>query len=252
MQAVTEETLIDYLHGELNQAEQKRVEAQLAVDPLLKKQLDELVGLQDLVLDLPEWPVSEAMDQRFADLMTRVTSESEKQTTQSKIRRIRPWRIAAAAAILLLTFASGWYIGRDKENGQSQELAANRALMLELMKDDRTSARVRAASMTLDLQEGDPEIIANLAYLLTNDENTNVRLAALAALKRFSQYPLAREELLNALNHTPPEVVRLQLIETLVRLEEKRVLPLLKDLIENDSLPQHLRDAARMGTFKLI
>lgn len=87
---------------------------------------------------------------------------------------------------------------------------------------------------------------------MCNDENTNVRLAALAAIKRFSQYPIAREELLNALNQNPPEVVRLQLIETLVHLEEKRVLPLLEDLIENDSVPQHLRDAARMGTFKLI
>ena len=51
-------------------------------------------------------------------------------------------------------------------NEQSLELAANRALMLELMKDDRTSARVRAASLALNMQEGDPEIIAKLSLLI--------------------------------------------------------------------------------------
>ncbi|MEL6357853.1 MAG: HEAT repeat domain-containing protein [Bacteroidota bacterium] len=252
MQVVTEAILIDYLQAELCDADRQTVEARLAIDPLLQAQLDELKALQELVVELPELQPSTAMDQRFASLLATAKSELVEPIPQAKVRRIRPWRIAAAAAVLLLVFAAGWYFGSGAEDRQSQVLAANRALMLELMKDERTSARVRATSLTLDLEEGDPEIIANLAYLLCNDENTNVRLAALAAIKRFSQYPIAREELLNALNQNPPEVVRLQLIETLVHLEEKRVLPLLEDLIENDSVPQHLRDAARMGTFKLI
>ncbi|MEL6274445.1 MAG: sigma-70 family RNA polymerase sigma factor [Bacteroidota bacterium] len=252
MQVVTEAILIDYLQAELCDADRQTVEARLAIDPLLQAQLDELKALQELVVELSELQPSTAMDQRFASLLATAKSELVEPIPQAKVRRIRPWRIAAAAAVLLLVFAAGWYFGSGAEDRQSQVLAANRALMLELMKDERTSARVRATSLTLDLEEGDPEIIANLAYLLCNDENTNVRLAALAAIKRFSQYPIAREELLNALNQNPPEVVRLQLIETLVHLEEKRVLPLLEDLIENDSVPQHLRDAARMGTFKLI
>ncbi len=50
----------------------------------------------------------------------------------------------------------------------------------------------------------------------------------------------------------PPPAVRVQLLETLVRLNEKRVLPYLEELRRNESVPQQLRDAAELGTYKLI
>jgi HEAT repeat protein len=88
--------------------------------------------------------------------------------------------------------------------------------------------------------------------MLRNDENTNVRLAALEALRRFPNDPVVREELLSAMSETLPDVVRFELIETLVRANEKRVLPYLEDIIDTETLPQPVRDAAEMASFKLI
>jgi HEAT repeat protein len=124
--------------------------------------------------------------------------------------------------------------------------------MLDLMKDDRTSSRIQATTVTLSLLVADPTVINNLAYLLQNDENPNVRLAALDALRRFADDPQVREEFLLALEGNPPEVLRFELIEILVHLEEKRVLPILEKMIDADSLPQPVRDAAQMASFKLI
>ena len=58
-----------------------------------------------------------------------------------------------------------------------------------------------------------------------------------------------RDELLNALNQKPPEVVRLQLIETLVYLKEERVLPLLEELIKKRFDPATL---TRRGPYGYI
>ena len=71
-----------------------------------------------------------------------------------------------------------------------------------------TSARIRATTVTLELTRPDPVTTANLGYLLRNDENTNVRLAALDALRRFAGDPGVRNELIGALGESPPEAVR--------------------------------------------
>lgn len=187
-------------------------------------------------------PSAEA-DRRFADML-------EKHATPRPTRHLRAAALLSiAASLLLVVFGLGWYFGQDESQ---QELAATRTLMLELMQNESSSTRIRAATVSLDLEVADPEVIANLGRMLRQDENTNVRLAALDALSRFADEPAARREMLDAMGEAPPPVVRLQLLEILVGLEEKRVLPYLEDLIQNDTLPQRLRDAAQLGAFKLI
>jgi hypothetical protein len=51
---------------------------------------------------------------------------------------------------------------------------------------------------------------------------------------------------------TPPDVVRFEIIEALVRMNETRLLPYLHDMMDADTLPQPVRDAAQMASFKLI
>jgi len=167
-------------------------------------------------------------------------------------RRLGFYRYAAAAAAILFIFATGWYLGGAEDRTLQQELASNRALMLELMQDQSPSARIRATSVAMELPTADPVTIQNLGYLLRNDASANVRLAALDALRRFAHAAETREQLLTAIQESPPEVVRFELIEALVRMNETRVLPYLHEIIEADSLPQPVRDAAQMASFKLI
>ena len=170
---------------------------------------------------------------------------------RTKPKRKLPFYLAVAAG-LLLVFSLGWsfghYFGTDELD---RELAANRTLVLELMKRPNSNDRIRAVTVSLDLG-ADPEILENLGYLLRTDENANVRLAALDALLRFSNDERVRLVSLDALASDPPEVVRIQLMETLIGLDEKRVLPYLEDIIQNDTLPRPLRDAAQHGAYRLI
>lgn len=268
MNFITEADLVDYLAGELPAGRRTEVTAALAGDPALRADLTELeLLMEEIVMQAEPAPSVEA-DKRFAAMLASaaggvanesdetpvagVISPSKQKRSSGAVLRSLVWKIAGVAAAIALVFLAGRFSVHDGVSDIDRELAANRTLMLELMKDERTSARIRASTVTLALPRPDPVTTANLGYLLRNDENANVRLAALDALRRFPHDRGVRGELLAAMKESPPDVVRFELIETLVRMGEKRILPYLEEIIDTDSLPQPMRDAAEMASFKLI
>ena len=264
MNPITEADLVDYLAGELPASRRAEVTAALAGEPALRVELTELETLIEEVVMVEEPAPSAEADDRFAAMLAGEMSALEGAVTRHSVAslngkrasgaRVRSlvWKVAGVAAAVALIFLAGRVSVNSSVSDLDRALAANRTLMLELMKDERTSARIRATTVTLTLPETDPVTTANLGYLLRNDENANVRLAALDALRRFPRDPGVRAELLAAMDESPPDVVRFELIETLVRMGEKRILPYLEDIIDADSLPQPMRDAAEMASFKLI
>lgn len=250
---ITDEVLIDYLSGAIGEAESQAIEKAVAADPTLEQRLAALQQLQRFVVEAEDEQVSAQAEDRFAAfLATAIDNDTPIRKLNSSFAS-RWLKVAAVAASVVFVFLLGLRFGRQEQLNDERQLAATRSLMLELMKADKTSDRIEAATVTWRVETADPALVENLGYLLLNDENTNVQLAALGALKRFAQDPLVREKLLAAVaSEQQPEVVRLQLIETLVSLKEERVLPYLEKFINNQSLPQHLKDAAQMGKFKLI
>ncbi|THH39366.1 HEAT repeat domain-containing protein [Neolewinella litorea] len=251
MKPITEADLIDYLAGELSPERRQEFDRQLARNPALQGELEALRGMQSELSQTTDPAPSPAADARFAAMLAAETTDS------GRIRRMRYPRAAAlllgvAASLLLLVYAVGWYAGRSDTAEMERQLAATRTLMLELMQAEHSTTRMRAATVSLEVPVADPEVIANLGHLLRTDPNTNVRLAALDALYRFAGTPAARDEMLAAMAGDPPPAVQVQLLETLVGLKERRVLPYLENLIRNDTVPRPLRDAAELGTFKLI
>lgn len=223
----------------------------MSIDDKLKRDTEELQEFRRELGEITDPVPSKEADRRFAKMLS--GQVPKKIATSRKPLHLRAAALMTlAAAVLFLVFGLGWYFGREDTMEVEDRLAATRTLMLELMQDRRSTTRMRAATVSLDLAVADPEIIGNLGYLLRTDESTNVRLAALDALLRFSGEESARVEMLSAMKEDPPPAVRVQLLETLVRLNEKRVLPYLKEMIGNDTLPKQLRDAAELGTFKLI
>ncbi|MEM6769076.1 MAG: HEAT repeat domain-containing protein [Bacteroidota bacterium] len=252
MKKIDEATLMDYLAGELPPDERALVSAELARNPALFTELEALETLLSELSTAPEPQVTAAMDERFAAMLEDAVTAAPVPAAQVRSLPVyhRPiFRRLAAAAAVLLIFTVGYNLGT---NTQERELSAARTLMLDLIDADRPSDRIRATNVAFELEEADPAVIRDLAHLLLNDESNNVRLAALEALRRFSSDPAVADVLLKAVRDNPPEVVRFELIETLVRMNEIRLLPYLEEIIEADTLPQPVRDAAQMASFKLI
>lgn len=250
MTQIDESILIDYLAGELPPEDHALVTVALKNNPAIAEMLASLEAVLAEVNSQPEPKVTPAMDDRFeAMLAEAVLTTPQDEAPIRKLPVRRGFRRMAAAAAILLIFTVGYNLGVNK---QETELSAARTLMLELIDADRPSDRIRATNAAFELEVAEPAVIRDLEHLLRNDPSNNVRLAALDALRRFRTDPAVANVLLSAVEDNPPEVVRFELIETLVRMNDTRLLPYLQDLIEADSLPQPVRDAAQMASFKLI
>ncbi|PPK87798.1 HEAT repeat protein [Neolewinella xylanilytica] len=257
MNRIPQSELIDYLAGELSPEREAAVEAACTSDPDTARELASLRQLREATASVTDPEPSPAADQRFAKMLAGYGESTESPTEPAprpaSVRHLRPVALLGmAASLMLLVFGLGWYFGRSDTSELERQLAATRTLMLELMEAEQPTTRMRAATVSLEVEVADPVIIRNLGHLLRTDEKANVRLAALDALVRFESAPAARDEMLAAMAGDPPPAVRVQLLETLVALNEKRVLPYLEEIINNDRIPRPLRDAAELGTFKLI
>ncbi len=248
--------LIDYLSGELGDAERQAIEEQLEQSPALQAKLEELRQLQAGLQALPVHPSPTALHQDFQDLLER---EIASKTSHFQATRHFLWLWQAAAAVVLLLL--GIFIGRIvtlEENNQrelvavQQELEVVKASMEELMQQSSTSRRIKAVNLTFDLPEVDEEVLDNLGYLLLNDESVNVRLAALEALERLATRPNVKRILVDALRHQDRPIVQIALINILAEIEAKAALPVLEEIINDESVPASVKDEAVYGRFKMM
>ncbi len=249
MKKLTEAELIDYLAGELPADRHAEVTDLLATDPQLAAEARELRGLLQEISDQPEPEPSSRADDRFESLLADAIGQPPRR--QVKVRSLI-WKVVGIAAAIALVFAAGRFYQAGSNADFDRQLAANRTLMLELMQAERSSDRIEATVVATRMAAPDSETTEDLGYLLRSDDNTNVRLAALTALRRFAEDAGVRNELLRALAADPPLVVRIELVELLVSVREQRALPYLEELMRSDSLPRPVRDLARLGAIKLI
>lgn len=245
-QYIQDEVLIDYLSGQVTNEVAMSIETALQHDIELANRLDVFRAIFQDYTQVTVAVPSVTADQRFQDFLL---AETTKKTHQTKQRKLWP-KLAAAAAILLV-FSLGWFSGQLGQRHTEDALAANRALMLELMKNDRTSERIKATTVALEAGETDATLVDNLIYLLNNDENTNVKLAAFNALLRFIEQAKVQDSMLATIEGEAPMIIKIQIIESLIRLGHKDLLPYLERMQNDDSIPLQLRDAAKLATFKL-
>ncbi|MEO0627097.1 MAG: HEAT repeat domain-containing protein [Bacteroidota bacterium] len=240
----TDADLIDYLSGELDSSQAEVMEKALRSDETLRQKLSEYRDVQQWMENL-DAPTSTYSADAFLKKAEKDMGETFKVLRPVRVSR---FRLMALAASVLLIFSLGWWMGRSFLEPNSQ-VQANQ--WEELLDGERSSHRIEAARLIADQTSVDFELVSRLGTLLREDPSPNVRLAALEALASLGHDPNAREQMIRSLEPNGPAAVQIQLIETLIALEETQILPRLRDWSQDLSLPQYLRDAAELGRFKL-
>lgn len=125
MQKHSDETLVAYLDGELDPAEQRHVEAWLAADPAVRERMDALAGATDLVRSAYADIVNEPVPERLIAAARGETAAAAASAQEAEILVLRPqkrggplpgrrWHIgmAAAAGLFGVVFGGvGTYVG---------------------------------------------------------------------------------------------------------------------------------------------
>jgi hypothetical protein len=270
------ERCAEYAAGTLREESRAEFEVHLTSCTACREEAESLRTLWAKLAQLLEQQPSAALDARFYSMLQGYRQGLEvsepkatvKQNVSNWVSRLWPAQPAIQFGLTVLFFGIGLGIGKFGFNSRqgngsaaardvslirlSNEVAGlKEQVVLALLEQRSASERLRGVEMTIRLNQPQEQIATALLHALEADSNVNVRLAAVAALQTFAGQPSVRKSLLDALSNERSPLVQVGLIDLMVDLKEREVLPILKTLLENNGLNVSVRRSAEKGLRKL-
>jgi hypothetical protein len=125
-------------------------------------------------------------------------------------------------------------------------------MMLSLLEKESATDRLKAVSLTHDMDQASKKVTKALIETLNNDSNINVRLAALDALKAYSNDSVVREALIRSIAKQDSPLVQVALAELMAGLQVKSSVKELQKIMENKNTPKDVKDRIKKSIDVLI
>jgi hypothetical protein len=176
--------------------------------------------------------------------------------TRNWFSRQPAWQFAATLLLLGLGFAGGYFyqtpLRQTLQEVQKEADTVRTDLSMSML--DRSSAQDRLAGIrqTALIEEPDDTLVRRLLELITSDENTQVRLAAVEAVYIFGDRPAVREAVTASLSRQTSPLMQVALMDLLVAWRDKQAVSSLKALAENGRLDPQVQTRAQESIGKLL
>jgi anti-sigma factor RsiW len=118
---------------------------------------------------------------------------------------------------------------------------------ISLLQQQSASERLKGVNWSNQIDQPNSEVLDMLLDTLMRDPNVNVRLAAVDALKKFGQTQVVRQGVLQALKKQDAPMVQVALIDYVVDTQYKESAGALKELTQNNSVNETVRQRAEWG-----
>jgi hypothetical protein len=166
-------------------------------------------------------------------------------------------RLAFAVLMIVAGFAGGYFLNRPAPNLEVQGLITQvhelkETMMLSLLEKESASDRLRAVSLTNEMDNVSSKVTQALFQTLNNDTNVNVRLAALEALKIYAKDSEVRRQLVESISKQDSPLVQLELAQLMVNMQEKKSVNELKKLLDSDATPKEVKNKIKESIDVLI
>ncbi len=251
------ELMIDYLSDTLSSEERLAFEKFLSEHPSYQKELDELSSSWDLfgMLETPE-PSKKMDDQFYAMLHKNIKNVSPKSSFSlnsffdpviaffSSINKQWMYRLA----MLIVGLGLGYALSSSEDNTINSQMVqletqeVRESLVLTLLEQPAASKRMQAFNETNKLEKVNEKLVQALLKTLNNDENVNVRLAAIESLLLFADEPFVREGLIKSIRYQDSPIVQVTIAKAMVALQEKGARKELHKLLEKEDLNSSVRE----------
>jgi hypothetical protein len=168
-------------------------------------------------------------------------------------------KLALASVMLVIGVGVG-YLLRPAAVSESTEMAElgkqmsemKEMMMLTLLEKESASERLRAVSLTEDMDKASDKVTSALLETLNNDENINVRLAALDALRPYVNKSNVREELIRSIAKQDSPLVQVALAETMASLQVKSSVKELEKILKSEKTPSEVKNRIQKSIDILI
>jgi hypothetical protein len=250
-----ESRIIDYIDGKGNEQERAALERELEQNHEAFAQYEQF---REVIHAMDTVKVLEPSGKIKAEFEKALNAEIATQK-KSKSFFLSPVFYRAAAAVLLVM--SGIAIGNWISQNQKQErelaelklqIEDNRRVMMAMLDNQQSaSQRMQGLSVAYEMDKPDDQIVTVLVKTMNEDPNSNVRLAAMEALGKFSNEVHVRNALIQSLSTQKDPVVQIALIQLLVKMKEKSVVGQLEQMTKDATTMKAVKDEAYSGILKL-
>lgn len=235
------ESIVDYLSGNLDETRILDFEQFLEKNPEYQDEFEAASMLWgSLEEEIPE-PTS-AMDVKFYTLLNAQEKAAQSSSFLAKLEQLLLGSFPKQLAYTMVILIAGFFIGNKVNSGEetSEKIVAaeqetekvRSQLVLTLLGQNSANKRLQAVNEVGKLNTVTETIIKALFSTLNNDDNVNVRLSAIEALKNYTDIPLVREGLVSSIIHQKSPLVQIELADLMVILQEKKAVKPFKELIK--------------------
>lgn len=216
-----------------------------------KVQLEEIPGfdrLDSMLFKMNSPEPSPDLDLKFHRMVKEEQRALEKKKAVWSFN-LQDWipRLAFASVTLILGLAIGYVVWSPNEKDHQIAQLGNEVaqlkemMMLSMLEKQSATDRLKAVSLTEQMDAVSEKVTAALLQTLNNDENVNVRLAALDALRPYSGDGKIREALIHSIARQKSPLVQVALAELMAQLQEKGAVEELKKILEDKETPDDIK-----------
>jgi hypothetical protein len=257
-----DELVAKYNEGLTDPSEVLQLEQLIEEGKVELTQLRNLDILEERLLAIETPTPSLAMDDKFYSMLGK---EKKKQETKSfsfaprQLGDLWSWfapRLAFSLALIIAGFAGG-YLFNGRQNSDVDELTAQvvslkETMMLSLMEKESATDRLKAVSLTTEMDHVSQTVTLALFQALNSDPSVNVRLAALEALASYSKDGKVREQLIRSIAKQESPLVQLALAELMGRIQEKKSVREFEKILKDDKTPSDIKNRIKESINVLI
>jgi hypothetical protein len=236
-----------YNEGQADPSEIKMIERLIEEGTIELSQLQRLSELEAQVLKIQSPVPTVELDDQFYKMLSAMKKESKgfSWTSFFSWPELAP-KLAFASLTLLIGFFVGYlFVPSPQSNKEvatlSKEISDLKEMMMfSLLEKESATDRLKAVNLTSEMSPS-AKVTTALLQTLNHDENINVRLAALDALKPYTGDSKVRELLVRSIANQDSPLVQVALADLMVAMQEKSSIKELEKILKSDRTPKEIK-----------
>lgn len=158
--------------------------------------------------------------------------------------RSRYTTMAAACVLLIVGIGIGHLVTRDNRpfpeafNGKKTDSVIATTYQ-------SSSDRIETINRSAETNTPDDSLLVTLTRILANDKNSNVRMAALYALAKYTDNPYVHERLIASLARETEPVIQVLLINLLMEKKGAGAIDAIQNFIKNEGIRKEVKMVAQ-------
>jgi hypothetical protein len=256
---IVDELVLKYNEGLADPSEVKLLEKWIEEGKVELTQLRELNKLDEQLRKAESPLPSLGLDDRFYGMLAVEKRKHNKPVFSFRLPELTVLfpRLAFAAILVIAGFLGGYWVRKPANSSEVRELSQQvgdlkEMVMLSLLEKESASDRLKAVSLTNDMDQASQKVTTALLQTLNQDDNANVRLAALDALRPYVKNNRVRAELVKSIAKQNSPLVQVALAEFMAVIQEKKSVKEFEKLLKDNKVPQDVKNKIKENLQVLI